>query len=269
MEKTRSIASRLRTWLAEPDLRGLDEDDPRLTLLRRDLIRRRTFLRRIYAGWYDGLLRALPDGPGPALELGSGGGFLAERQADILSSDIFHLPHLDLVLDGQKLPFRTASLRGVLMVNVFHHLPDVKAFLAEAARCVRPGGVLAMLEPWVTPWSRLVYRHLHKEPFDPAAGEWAFCSSGPLSGANGALPWMVFARDRERFEAWFPEWQVTMISPGMPFLYLLSGGVSLRPLAPDWSWGFWRAVERLFPAQGWGMFAQITLLRTSTNRLGS
>jgi hypothetical protein len=35
--------------------------------------------------------------------------------------------------------------------------------MAEAARVLRPGGRLAMLEPWVTPASFLLYRYLHHE----------------------------------------------------------------------------------------------------------
>src|SRR5262249_31802772 len=37
----------------------------------------------------------------------------------------------------------------------------------QATRCVRSGGVVAMIEPWVTPWSRFVYTRLHHEPFQP------------------------------------------------------------------------------------------------------
>ena len=37
------------------------------------------------------------------------------------------------------------------MVNTLHHLPDVKVFLAEASRCLQPGGTISMIEPWNTP----------------------------------------------------------------------------------------------------------------------
>jgi 2-polyprenyl-3-methyl-5-hydroxy-6-metoxy-1,4-benzoquinol methylase len=50
----------------------------------------------------------------------------------------------------------TESLRGIVMTNVLHHIPDARAFLKEAARCLHPGGVIAMIEPWVSPWSRLI-----------------------------------------------------------------------------------------------------------------
>jgi hypothetical protein len=118
-----------------------------------------------------------------------------------------------------------------------------------------------MIEPWVSHWSRFVYTHLHHEPFQPESPVWEFPSSGPLSGANGALPWIVFARDRRRFEAEFPQWQIEHVRPMMPFRYLLSGGVSLRPLTPAWSFGLWSAAESVLGPweRSLAMFAQITL----------
>ncbi|MBN2386426.1 MAG: class I SAM-dependent methyltransferase [Anaerolineales bacterium] len=253
--------SRLREWLLVPELRGIDDDDPQLTTLRRELIRKNTFLRKIYRRWYGMLSGALPGSPGAVLELGSGGGFFQDHCPEVISSEIFILPYVDVILDGQSLPFSPASLGGIVMVEVLHHLPDVRAFFFEAARCVRPGGVVTMIEPWITPWSRFVYTHMHKEPFVLDAERWEFPPSGPLSGANGALPWILFQRDRERFEREYPCWEIVALRPLMPFAYLVSGGVSLRQLMPGWAWGPWTLVERLFPPQTWGMFAHVTLQR--------
>jgi hypothetical protein len=150
-----------------------------------------------------------------------------------------------------------------VMTNVFHHLPNARGFLREAARSVRGGGAIVMVEPWVTAWSRLVYRHLHEEPFEPDAAEWEFPSSGPVSGANNALPWMMFARDRARFEREFPEWTIERIQPFMPVTYLLSGGMSYPSLMPGFAFGLWRAAEAAAkPIMGAvAMFALIVLRR--------
>lgn len=110
------------------------------------------------------------------------------------------------------------------MVDVYHHVPDVECLLAEAVRPLAPGGCLAMVEPWVSSWSWLIYAHLHPEPFEPNAVDWRFASSGPLSGANSALPWLVFQRGRARFAKRFPELRIATIRPGFPFSYLASGG---------------------------------------------
>lgn len=257
------MATMLNALLQHPLTRGLDLDDPRTTALRRAIIAEKPFLRRTYEEWYSRIAAELPPAPGAVLELGSGTGFLARAVPDLIASDVFACPDLDAVLDGHRLPLADGSLRAIVMTNVFHHLAQPRRFLAEAARCVRPGGALVLIEPWVTPWSRLVYTHLHHEPFRPDAPEWEFPSIGPLSGANGALPWIVFARDRERLAAEFPRWRLRSVTPLMPLRYLLSGGVSLRALMPGWSFGLWRGVEGLLePWMGQlAMFARIVLVR--------
>ena len=118
-----------------------------------------------------------------------------------------------------------------------------------------------MIEPWVTAWSRIVYKYLHHEPFDPEVKEWSFPSSGPLSDANSALPWIVFKRDVTLFERDFQELSIENIIVEMPFRYLLSGGVSLRSLSPVFMYKFWRLFELKIGT--WndrlGMFAKIIL----------
>ena len=125
----------------------------------------------------------------------------------------------------------------------------------------RPGGLVVMIEPWVTSWSTLVYTQLHHEPFDPKVKEWEFPASGPLSGENGALPYILFERDRLQFEREFPMWQIQTIKLMMPFCYLLSGGVSMRSLMPGSSFKCWRTLENLLRPQmnNLAMFAYVVL----------
>ena len=253
----------LTTWLAHPLTRGLDIDDPRITHLRQRIIQEKSFLRQSYQEWYRAIAATLPPVHGAVLELGAGGGFMSDLIPELIASELFYCPNIRVVLDGLHLPFAANSLRGILMTNVLHHLPQPRRFFGEATRCVRPGGVVSMIEPWVTPWSRFVYTRLHHEPFQPETPSWELPASGPLSSANDALPWIIFARDRLKFEQEFPQWQIELIKPIMPFRYLLSGGVSLRALVPGWSFGLWRRMENVLGR--WNsqlaMFAQIVLRR--------
>lgn len=252
--------------MAHPLTRGLDIDDPSTTQARRQIIQRKGFLRQTYQEWYAAIAAALPAGREPVLELGSGAGFLERFVPGLITSDIVHCPHIGIVLDGQQLPFSDSTLRAIVMTNVLHHMPRPRRFFAEAARCVQLGGVVVMIEPWVTPWSRLVYTNLHHEPFDTEAPDWSFSSAGPLSGANGALAWMIIERDRSQFEQEFPEWQIQTIEPCMPFCYLLSGGVSLRSLTPGFAFSCWRRMENSLQRwmKTWAMFALIVLVLTGT-----
>jgi SAM-dependent methyltransferase len=253
----------LRSLLAHPSTRGLDLDDPRTTLRRGRIIREKGFLRRIYEDWYGSIEAALPPGPGAVLELGSGGGFLSEVIPSVVTSDVFCCPSVRAVLDAQAMPFVSGSLRAIVMVDVFHHLPQVRHFLSEANRCLRVGGLMIMIEPWVSSWSRLVYGHMHHEPFCPESPTWEFPSLGPLSSANAALPYVVFRRDLAQFQSEYPTLKLQSLQPMMPFRYLASGGVSTRALIPEWTYAAWVQLEACFDR--WmdflAMFAQIEIVR--------
>ncbi|MEM6750902.1 MAG: class I SAM-dependent methyltransferase [Planctomycetota bacterium] len=258
------LADALRSALAHPLTRGMDLDDPATTGLRRRIIREKPFLKAIYDDWYAALGAAVPDRPEPALELGSGGGFFAETLPNCITSEVFACGGVDLICDATRLPMPDAALRAVVMVDVLHHVPNIPAVLRESARCVAPGGVVAMIEPWNTAWSRLVYRNLHHEPFEPSAQDWALPPGGPLSGANGALPWIVFQRDRGRFEREHgDQWSLRTVRPFMPMRYLISGGVAMRTLMPGWMNGPARLAEAVAQplANQLGMFALIVLER--------
>src|SRR5262245_7070369 len=251
-------------WLKLPAARGVDLDDPALVPVVRRIVREKVFLRRIYEEWYAALARLLPDGPGRVLELGSGGGFFADVVPDAIASELQPCAHVDLVLDGQALPSADATLRAIVMTDVLHHLPESRRFLREAARALRVRGRVLMIEPWVTPWSSFVYTRFHHEPFRPDAPDWEFPRGGPLSASNMALPWIMFDRDRARFEREFPEWRIIALEPFMPLRYLLSGGVSLRALMPAFTFPLWRAIERAVSPLNdrLAMFALIALERT-------
>ena len=189
---------------------------------------------------------------------------MSEHVDDLITSDILELPHVRRVLDASvRLPFDNGSLRAIAMVNTLHHVSDIEVFLGEAVRCLDPGGVISAIEPWNTPWSRFVWGYLHHEPFDPHTASWQFESEGPLSSANGALPWIVFVRDADRFGRLFPELAVTSIRPIMPLRYLLSGGVSTRALVPDFSFVPLRSLEHACPPllRNAALFAHINVSR--------
>ena len=259
-----AIKERCLKLLEYPGTESLLLDSPETTISRWKIIREKPPLQDIYVDWYRAVGSTIPPGDKPALELGSGAGFMSSYVSNLITSDILELPGVDRVIDAcAALPFEDFSLRGIAMVNTLHHLPDVTVFLAEATRCLEPGGTISMIEPWNTVWSRWVYRNLHHEPFDPHVTSWAFESTGPLSSANGALPWIVFERDRRRFRERFPDLEIQELRPIMPVRYLLSGGVSMRPLLPNWSFGCVKAVERACqPVMGsLAMFAHVAVSR--------
>jgi len=230
-----NLISGIKKWLEHPLTRGVDLDDSQMTEARRFIVKQNSFLLQIYQKWYSLIKETIPISSGNILELGSGAGFLEEHIPCLITSEIMFLNHCSVILDGQQLPFSAASLKAIVMTDVLHHIPNVRSFFSEATRVVPPGGVISMVEPWVSNWSSLIYLRLHHETFEPKAASWEFSSSGLLSGANMALPRIIFHRDRAAFEQEFPDWQVEYITPIMPFAYLASGGMSTRQLLPGWS----------------------------------
>jgi SAM-dependent methyltransferase len=260
------MMKKMVAWLKHPLTRGVDIDSPENTRLRFQIVKEKGFLSRLYDDWYRTIVACLPREPeGRVLELGSGAGHLKKFLPGLITSEILQISGVDIIADGCRLCFKAASLQGIVMVDVFHHLPDVRSFLKEAGRCVKPGGAVVMIEPWVSPWSRMIYGHLHHEPIQPQAPRWELTNGGPLSQSNSALPWIVFNRDRSVFEREFPIWRLKSLKLHTPWCYLLSGGVAFRLSVPANFFTLCRRVEHaLDPWMNyWAMFATIAIERRS------
>lgn len=221
-----------------------DLDSPERTIIHRDIIKNKPFLRKLYEEWYSvftGQMKHFPEGK--VVELGSGGGFLKEVASNVICSDVLELPTNDITFSALDMPFPDGEISALLMIDTFHHIPDAGKFLQEAERVLMKGGYIIMIEPANSIWGRFIYRNFHHEPFDPDGG-WTIPRSGPLSGANGALPWIVFERDAQLFESKFTGFVTEQIKYHTPFRYLVSGGVSFKQLVPSFSYGFFRGLDR-------------------------
>ena len=254
------MANFIANLLQHPLTKGANLDDPKTTSLRLDIIRSKPFLMKIYEEWYN-LIKDQYNPDSEVLEIGSGAGFMKDYILNLITSDLFSIPGVDMVIDAQGIDISDASLDGIAMTDVLHHIPDCNLFFSEASRVIRPGGKLVMIEPWNTTWSKWVYLHLHHEQFEPSAEDWIIESSGPLSGANGALPWIIFNRDRKIFTDKYPKLKILNIKPIMPISYLLSGGISMRSFLPGGVYKPVRYLEKRLKESSWAMFAVIALSR--------
>lgn len=188
------------------------------------------FYRETYEKFSDCLKRCPQRGL--AVEIGSGAGFAKSFIPSIITSDILPYEGIDIVINGTCLPFENESLSMICMMNVFHHIPDVESLFREAERCLLPGGRICITDQNVGLISKPILKYFHHEGFDSECTEWRFNSSGPLSGANGALAWLVFRRDKDTFAHRFPNLRVERVEPHTPLLYWLAGGLKNWSLAP-------------------------------------
>jgi SAM-dependent methyltransferase len=250
--------------LHPPQIDTKELDDPSTTIWHGKLILRKRFMRKFYEAGYNLFRRQfLPNPQDKVLvEIGAGAGFIKQVIPNVITTDVMPLPELDQVFSATEMPFANNSVDGFFMLNVFHHIKDCEAFLREAQRCLKVGGKIVMVEPADTTFSRYFYQHFHHENFDPTATEWQFDpEGGPLSSANGALPCIVFQRDRHIFQSKFPELKVLQCYAHSPLVYILSGGLSYRQFLPGFMYEPIRVVEWLLsPLHRWiGMFTTIVI----------
>lgn len=238
-----SIISRIRDRRTYAGGDNLALDSTELTERRRDIAANDPPTRYAFELWYRELATRVAEAPpGKRVELGSGGGFLEEFIPGLVKTDVVPLPFTDHVCRAESMPYGDSEVSALVMVNVLHHVTNVEAFFAEATRVLKPGGLVAMIEPYVSPLSRLIYRYVHHEPFDPKVTAWQLAEGGRLSGGNDALPWIIFCRDRERFVSSFPMLSITSVRRHDMFTHMLSGGVTGPSLL---STGTLRAVHGL------------------------
>ena len=222
-------------YLAHPRLRDLPVGSKEWFAAQQQMIQAKPLVKRCYDLWYKKLLADADTVPGHStartVELGSGSSYIKRLRPAVISSDV--VPGgADIVIDGQRLPFREGSVRALLLSHVFHHIPNIASFLEEALRVLVPGGVISMIEVTHTPFARFFFSTFHPEPYDDEAREWNFQQEDSMLDSNQALSWIVFFRDRQRFARQFPTLKLEHWSY-LPWLsYLLSGGVNLRSFVP-------------------------------------
>jgi SAM-dependent methyltransferase len=216
----------------------------------RRLWRAKPVLARVYAPWFDALLAAAPHGA-RVLEVGAGPGFLEsaarDRRPDLrwIATDLHPVPWNDLAADAGRLPVAAASVDAVLGLDVLHHLPDPAAFFRESARVLRPAGRLALVEPWITPLSWVVYRFFHQEGCRLSVDPWRPFPRPAKDSFDGdaAVPWKI-ARSTPP-----PAWRELGLLPPRAvrlnaFGYLLSLGFRPRSLLPASLAGPMAALDR-------------------------
>jgi 2-polyprenyl-6-hydroxyphenyl methylase / 3-demethylubiquinone-9 3-methyltransferase len=133
-----------------------------------------------------------------ALDIGSGGGFLAEEFAKIgfrvvgvdpsavsLAAARTHACEGALEIDyrlgvGEKLPVRDAEFDVVYCCDVLEHVTDLDTVISETARVLKPGGLFMFDTINRTRTSRIVAIKIMQEwrwtrLFDTAVHDWSMC----------------------------------------------------------------------------------------------
>lgn len=215
------------------------ENDPsklnRRQVAHRDVWKSKETIRLLYRDFQRRLLASCPEGR--ILDIGGGTAHIKELRPDVVSTDILLFPGIDVVADAHRLPFQDGYFSGIIMLDVLHHLERPIEFLNEAARLLKPGGCLAMIEPAMTALARGFYTHFHEEPVEMDADAFATVVINPDRDpfdANQAIPTLLFAADAacRRVEKLVPSLRVRSRDWLSLFAYPMSGGFQNWSLMP-------------------------------------
>lgn len=241
--------------LLNPEVRGIGPHGDAAMLLAayEKVWDRKRILRQLYETWYRRLFAELR--PGNILEVGAGTGnfkrWLRNHGRRVQTLDILRGQFVDLQADAVTLPVRDGRLDNIVMIDALHHFSQPRAFLREAARALRPGGRLLLVEPYVSLWGWFVYKYLHHEGVDFGFQESA--ANKAAWDGNAAIPQIVL-REPLPLQLLRREYCEFLAYP-------LCGGFSYRCLLPERVLLGMHAVERarLF-SNRWLSLRQIAIL---------
>lgn len=228
----------LRGFLLDPSLKMLDVDGPERHQLHSRVLERKQMLKDVFVAFHHTFHR-LADRyfkvAGVEIELGAGVAPMRNSYPEVLATDVVFDVHLDRMLDAESMDLCDHSVRAFYGQNCFHHFPHPELFFTELHRTLKSGGGVILIEPYYGLFGAFLYKRLFKsEGFDMNFESWETPSTGPMNGANQALSYIVFVRDRAVFERKFPMLEIVHQEVCDNYLrYLISGGVNFRQLLPD------------------------------------
>ena len=172
---------------------------------------------------------------GLEVELGAGIAPIRDAYPSVLATDIIKAPHLDKALNAEAMELEDASVRVFYAQNCFHHFSQPRLFFNELERTLVPGGGVILLEPYYGVFASFLYKRLFKtEGFDKTYPSWETPETGPMHGANQALSYLVFMRDRAEFEQKHPSLKFVHQRLDDHYLkYIFSGGLNFKQICPD------------------------------------
>lgn len=231
----------------------INRDSPDLLRIHAEIIKDKTMIHNVFQEFYDlciKLDKMYFTGDGQIVELGAGVSFIKDKNPTIITSDIKDYEGVDIVVNAQDMQFNNQEIHAFYGINCFHHFPNPRKFFNELNRTLKSGGGTILIEPYYGFFANKLYKKVHEDEFydkDQLHWETGQHDGQFMTGANQALSYIIFERDKEIFEAEFPELEIVHTSVINNYLrYLVSGGVNFKQLLPDFMEKPLSLIENLF-----------------------
>ncbi|MHC8440595.1 MAG: class I SAM-dependent methyltransferase [Candidatus Eutrophobiaceae bacterium] len=240
----------IRDLLRHPLVRDIDPDKLDRLQNHKRMLTLKPMLREIFEEFHQ-VFKRLDERfftvEGQRVELGAGALPLKVLLPEVLATDVCHSSDLDVMLDAGALPFPESSVRAIYAQNCFHHFPHPEEFFRELERVLPVGGGAILIEPYHGWFASIFYGRLFRmEGFDKKAKRWDSAIPGVMSSANQALSYVIFSRDRERFQQQHPNLRIVHRELCANYLkYMLSGGWNFRQALPNFAIPLVEAVQFL------------------------
>jgi len=165
------------------------------------------------------------------LEIGSGTSPIKHFYPNIKTSDILPLDHCDYKFDALKiddlneLDGKTFDI--ITFSNVLHHIEKPLDFLLKCEKRLNENGRLIFLEPYLSFFSRFIYKYIHHELTDESIIKPEInCIQGPLSSSNSALPYLIFVKNNQWCSLVKEKFDIKQIFYFTSLSYFFTGGIS-------------------------------------------
>jgi SAM-dependent methyltransferase len=258
---------RIVKYLREADVESVDIDGNERLSVHKKVLSRKPILSAVFKDFhqlFDSFDRQFFAGGGLRVELGSGVAPMRNSFPDVLATDIVPAEGLDKLLDAQAIDLEPDSVRVIFAQNCFHHLSKPEQFFQELNRVLSVGGGAILLEPYHGPLAAFLFKRLfNTEGYDKDYPTWETPATGPMNGANQALSYIVFVRDREHLSRQFPKLEIVHKCTCNNYLmYLLSGGLNFKQLIPNFAAPVFRLFQFLStPLSRWIALHHIIIIR--------
>ena len=234
-----SLFKKIRTWLQEPRLIGVNPDSEEMLQIHSKVLYEKPMMKEVFSEFYDTCIQLdnkyFSQTKAKRVEIGAGVSFFKKKYPEIVSTDIKKAENLDMVVDAQNMPFENNSVRGIYGINCFHHFPNPNLFFNELDRVLEKGCGCVLIDPYYGTIAKRFYKKIFDtETFDMTQKEWVNESLGFMNGANQALSYIVFKRDKQKFEKMYPNLEIVVQKPLNNYMrYILSGGLNFRQILPS------------------------------------